>query len=107
MASSDDYKVVMGGSLKLKNRALPGKAKKKKKKTKVIVNENPDGETVLVTRRGKEEIIVPKNRMTEAEKKFELQRQRAEAETVRKMAEKSHREKIAELNHQLDTISEH
>eukprot|EP01094_Clydonella_sp_ATCC50884_P020877 TRINITY_DN4442_c0_g1_i1.p1 TRINITY_DN4442_c0_g1~~TRINITY_DN4442_c0_g1_i1.p1 ORF type:complete len:117 (+),score=37.03 TRINITY_DN4442_c0_g1_i1:191-541(+) len=106
---SEDYDNVVGGALRLKGVPLPDKRKRKKKKKreqleKAVELSLQKGE---LDTSGDGEVIIPDDPRTEAEKKFEeIQRQR-ESERLKKEAEKSHREKILELNQKLDSMSEH
>lgn len=47
------------------------------------------------------------DRRTEAEKRFDAQREKREAEQITKMTAKSHRQRIAEFNEHLGSLTEH
>uniref|UniRef100_A0A061R2H3 Protein FAM32A n=1 Tax=Tetraselmis sp. GSL018 TaxID=582737 RepID=A0A061R2H3_9CHLO len=100
-----------GGKLKLKHdNDVSGGVKKKKKKKRdkslMTPSEGRDqdgegGETAPAE--SKQEIDV----RTEAEKKHDEMLAKREEELIRKMAEKSHKDKIKEMNDYLSKLSEH
>ncbi|CAG8599750.1 9551_t:CDS:2 [Ambispora leptoticha] len=100
-----EYENVAGGALKLKGDSF--KIKKKKKKS----SKEKETITSLAKKIAKEEKrnqqpirVVEK---TEAEKKFEeIQRKRLEQKVI-KSAQKSHKERVAELNRKLEEMTEH
>lgn len=116
----------MGGKLKLKGGELPGVKKKKKKKT----TEHAAVEAVLAADgtedagKAAADAAAPsteaaaaggsgagapplEDRRTEAEKRFEAHLMKYEKQRAEKAASKSHRERIAELNEKLATLTEH
>ncbi|KAM6498540.1 hypothetical protein JOM56_006488 [Amanita muscaria] len=124
---SDAYNIRPGGALKLKSGASEGGVvKKKKKKSK----SRPEAELEAEHERAKEQALKQdisslspegsgrgspavvngnnnSSRKTEAEKRFEeTQRQRL-AQKVAKLALKTHKDRVAEFNKQLETLSEH
>ncbi|ORY40520.1 DUF1754-domain-containing protein [Rhizoclosmatium globosum] len=105
---SDAY-FSSGGGLKLKGGG--GVIKKKKKKTVV---EKPPVESDSI--KSKEDPTESFNdskssagsaTMTEAERRFEETRRKRAAEKAAKTASKSHKERVAEFNAYLETLSEH
>lgn len=108
-----------GGKLRLKGDS--GGIKKKKKKNKATsasdsnLGSSGDGKTnVPVTDkdnlpevRADDGFKVPKDRRTEAEKRFEARVAKLEEERARKAAAKSHRERVKEMNEKLATLTEH
>lgn len=116
----------VGGKLKLKGDAgLPGVKKKKKKddtsKQVVVVSEEAgDGvggkELSLIESKDTSSSIPPPSdisnavgvdRRTEAEKRFEEHVLKFEEQRLKKAAQKSHRQRIKELNEKLSTLTEH
>eukprot|EP00300_Choanocystis_sp_HF-7_P027190 c32265_g1_i1.p2 GENE.c32265_g1_i1~~c32265_g1_i1.p2 ORF type:complete len:130 (+),score=34.18 c32265_g1_i1:29-391(+) len=105
------YDNVVPSKLKLKKRGLTTTDKKSKKKRKVEKAKEKD------TAQVQEEISVedaevlsrpPEYRhMTKAEYRFELRRQKNEAEQMKSLAKTSHRERIKQLNEKLDKLPQH
>ena len=100
-----------GGKLKLKGAGVSGKNKKKKKlggKSKEL----DEAKREVESHEGKEALVEKSvahgtDIRTEAEKRFEAHAERYELQRVKKLASKSHREKIRELNEKLATMTEH
>ncbi|KAH3732529.1 protein FAM32A [Pelomyxa schiedti] len=93
---------VVGGKLKLKGAPLPtGGHRKKKKSTKGKVKMAAIAEDLRPT-----DAIVPAT-PTKAEIEFRALQASKEKLLVKKMAEKTHREKIEEYNKKLANLSEH
>lgn len=81
------------------------KKKKKSDKIKSLIDGEQMGSTSN-TRDGNT-IVMPARKKTEAEIKFEeVQRKRLEAKTE-KIAAKSHKDRVAEFNNYLESLSEH
>jgi protein FAM32A len=121
---SDAYNIRPGGSLKFKAGVSDGGVvKKKKKKSKA----KQEAELQLERERAKEEalkqetsslspresgrnspaVVSDSSKKTEAEKRFEeAQRQRLE-QRVTKLARKTHKDRVAEFNNYLESLSEH
>eukprot|EP00045_Choanoeca_perplexa_P002587 m.25408 g.25408 ORF g.25408 m.25408 type:complete len:105 (-) comp11594_c0_seq1:1362-1676(-) len=93
---ADAYSTV-GGGLNLK-----GMKKKKKSKDKKKLKAKPD-----VSQDELLDVIREDAQMTEAEKAFKKTQIKREMERIRSKASKSHKEKVAELNQYLDSLSEH
>jgi protein FAM32A len=108
----------VGGKLKLKGGEPEGIKKKKKKKDK----EKDAAAMALTTTDSKQEqeaeagstregyAIKPKegeDRRTEAERKFDDRVRKLEEERIRKLAQKSHKDRIKEFNEKLANLSEH
>ena len=106
-----------GGKLKLKGAGvLPGKSKKKKKTgSKIKQVDDAKLEVEVEPHGGKGDVVDEKtvvrakdtDTRTEAEKRFEAHAEKYEMQRVKKLAAKSHREKIKELNEKLATMTEH
>ncbi|GAX73940.1 hypothetical protein CEUSTIGMA_g1390.t1 [Chlamydomonas eustigma] len=112
-----------GGQLKLKGGNLPGVKKKKRKETTSLValdDANADGASPSTLTSSKSEDLKKalhgyslqepsenEDRRTAAEKKYDEHMKKLEAERLKKMAAKSHRERIKEFNDHLTNLSEH
>ncbi|OAJ42583.1 hypothetical protein BDEG_26026 [Batrachochytrium dendrobatidis JEL423] len=98
----------VGGALKLKGTTSGSKISKKNKKSKKTSHTTPgsnDTSTTHTTTESKEKSV--DSGMTEAERKFrEVQRKRLDAK-AEKIASKSHKERVADLNAYLESLSEH
>lgn len=96
----------MSGVLKLKGGAtLSGVVKKKKKGEK---ERSPAAEQLKRNLEGYSlEGMQPEDRRTDAEKKAEERRRKLEAERLKKLAGKSHKDKVREFNDHLSKLSEH
>ncbi|KAJ3191980.1 hypothetical protein HK101_007209 [Irineochytrium annulatum] len=128
--SSSDYQNVVGGSLKLKGVAGVAKQKKDKKiKKKVDAllqqagltrvedpsagaggEDNGDGAADgggQPAGGSSSKSATTGRTMTPAEFKFEEIRRKRQKEKAAKMAEKSHKDRVAEFNNYLDKLSEH
>ncbi|TFK30898.1 DUF1754-domain-containing protein [Coprinopsis marcescibilis] len=122
-----DYDFRPGGSLKLKGVAEGGIVKKKKKKSKSkATSEEKDIEREKIKELLQSEDLVQtssgsgrgspavadnssssSSRKTEAERRFEeIQRQRL-LQRVAKLAKKTHKDRVAEFNNHLESLSEH
>ncbi|KAK4348476.1 hypothetical protein RND71_031231 [Anisodus tanguticus] len=130
------YDNVVGGKLKLKGKALDVKAagmKKKKKKQKKDYVKSPrlqemsfqqvwleDGGSVSFDDPNKEEIITDAaksigeenagrwdDNLTPAERSYIEQREKIDMHKMAKTANKSHRDRIEDLNQYLSNMSEH
>eukprot|EP00959_Pyramimonas_sp_CCMP1952_P180155 3767468-Pyramimonas_sp.AAC.1 len=107
------YDNVVGGSLKLKGKALSVntniKKKNKKKKSKALVQGG--GEASGGQEAGDEEAPTPTEPVvdtrTKAEKRFEEQMQALEEKRIREDAKKTHRDRVKEFNEYLSRQSEH
>ncbi|KAJ3287872.1 hypothetical protein HDU79_005373 [Rhizoclosmatium sp. JEL0117] len=104
---SDAY-FSSGGGLKLKGGG--GVIKKKKKKT--VVEKPPVESDSIKSKDPSESFNDSKSSagsatMTEAERRFEETRRKRAAEKAAKTASKSHKERVAEFNAYLETLSEH
>ncbi|TFK77354.1 DUF1754-domain-containing protein [Pluteus cervinus] len=132
-----DYDFRPGGSLKLKGGVIDGGVvKKRKKKSKPKNDDNDGGEKERSKSReldkvkelllkedeagsssisgnsgtsGRNSPAVPAStpNKTEAEKRFEEVQQRRLAQRVQKMAHKTHKERVDDLNKHLESLSEH
>eukprot|EP00730_Choanoeca_flexa_P000418 TRINITY_DN10190_c0_g2_i1.p1 TRINITY_DN10190_c0_g2~~TRINITY_DN10190_c0_g2_i1.p1 ORF type:complete len:105 (+),score=30.56 TRINITY_DN10190_c0_g2_i1:762-1076(+) len=93
---SDAY-ATTGGGLNLKGMK---KKKKKKDKKKMQTKTNASQDEAL-------NMVEQAAQLTDAEKKFKKAQIKREMERIRAKASKSHKEKVAELNRYLDSLSEH
>ena len=98
--TTDDYETVQGGALKLKGVSdTSGKKKKKKHKEKKKVKVLKD---LIAEDMEEVEMTVTRPSKTKAEKEaFERRKRKKQQDT------KSHKEKIMNLNYQLDNLTEH
>eukprot|EP00891_Asterochloris_glomerata_P003545 jgi/Astpho2/3545/Aster-x0167 len=111
-----------GGKLKLKGgQSLGGVDKKKKKKRKApaeddTAQQSEGQELALSAAQGSAEVpdgqYLPEpseaeDRRTPAERRYDEMMAKRAAEKTKKMAMKSHRERIAEYNEHLSNLSEH
>ena len=106
-----------GGKLRLKGGEAikpAGGVKKKKKSSSALVEsapgESPKGEAQPV--KAKDGYFLdpnemPADRRTEAEKKHEARMSKLEEEQLKKVAEKSHRDRVKDFNEKLAQLSEH
>ncbi|KAJ3119891.1 hypothetical protein HK100_000114 [Physocladia obscura] len=117
---SDAY-FSSGGGLKLKGVASGSGVSKKKKKKAASVEKAPEliagesefesalqgdgGELPPVSRAAVEETANPA--MTDAERRFEETRKKRAAAAAAKTAQKSHAERVQDLNKYLESLSEH
>ncbi|TFY80025.1 hypothetical protein EWM64_g3986 [Hericium alpestre] len=117
-----DYDFRPGGSLKIKKGAAEGGVVKKKKKSKskgekgekdkkqdVSRSESPAVDSQSGSNGGTPATAGPSaaERKTEAERRFqEVQRKRL-AERVKKLAGKTHKDRVHEFNAKLESLSEH
>lgn len=100
--------------MKLKGAGVSGK-NKNKRKTFSKNKELGDAKIDLELHGGKEAVVDVADKTvaqgtdtrTEAEKRFEAHAEKYEMQRVKKLASKSHREKIKELNEKLATMTEH
>ncbi|KAK9768245.1 hypothetical protein K7432_001267 [Basidiobolus ranarum] len=91
------YEQTVKGSLKLKGAGITKKKKKKSDKKLLEALEDVENETTSVPIRTK----------TAAELKYEaIQRQR-QKDKISQAATRSHKEKVAEFNAKLESLSEH
>nr|AFB35533.1 putative C31G5.21 protein [Volvariella volvacea] len=121
-----EYTLHTGGSLKLKGGVVDGGiVKKKKKKSKPKTDEDKEKEKerlkqILLEEKvtsaspppgsnGRNSPAVPasSSRKTEAEKRFEEVQRRRLAQRVAKLAGKTHKDRVAEFNAHLESLSEH
>jgi len=98
------------GSLKLKGDDSIKKKKRKKKGKELAVIEDP--ETSVDPKETPEGVFLeppPKDadRRTAAERRFDEQMEKREAERIAKMTSKSHRQRVAEFNEHLGKLTEH
>ncbi|KAH8552319.1 hypothetical protein BGW37DRAFT_466906 [Umbelopsis sp. PMI_123] len=96
------YDHVASGSLKLKGSSSG--ITKKKKKSKKSKLEDATRHAVADEKKRSTYVAVEK---TPAELKFEETQRRRQEEKIRRSAEKSHKEKVAEFNQKLEELSEH
>ncbi|KAJ1915058.1 hypothetical protein IWQ60_008576 [Tieghemiomyces parasiticus] len=112
MSAYDD---LIGGSLKLKSKGA-GIKKKKSKKSKKEAKESRrhSGDEAEVTKFAEEDTgtasasstsTVPTR--TKAEARFEEIQRKRKMEKIDKLASKSHRQRVAELNDYLESLSQH
>ncbi|PPQ97830.1 hypothetical protein CVT26_012940 [Gymnopilus dilepis] len=124
-----DYDFRPGGSLKLKGGVAEGGIVKKKKKKSKVKSDSPskiqipdDVKDLLSVAEGSDSLKSPStssrnspalpgsgssSRKTEAERRFEeVQRRRLERR-VAKLANKTHKDRVAEFNAHLESLSEH
>ncbi|GLB35904.1 putative eukaryotic family of unknown function (DUF1754) [Lyophyllum shimeji] len=119
-----DYDIRPGGSLKLKGGVAEGgivKKKKKKSKSKADSDKKADDEKAKTLFREEERSMSPSggsssnspapssssSKKTEAEKRFEEVQKRRLAQRVAKLATKTHKDRVAEFNAHLESLSEH
>ncbi|KIO29294.1 hypothetical protein M407DRAFT_242652 [Tulasnella calospora MUT 4182] len=120
---SDPYAFRPGGSLKLKRTADDGEgpAKKKKKSSskskkdkikegavdksalEAVESSNEPGSSKAAADEGDTEA----DGKTAAEKKFEESQRKRREEKVRRMATKTHKDRVHEFNSKLEALSEH
>eukprot|EP00898_Chlorokybus_atmophyticus_P001504 jgi/Chlat1/2354/Chrsp17S02807 len=107
------YENIVKGKLKLKAKALseqgePGKARKKKRREPL---QSPTGDNPASASGHNQlagEVPEPiKDSRTAAEKRYDEQMARIEAQRVTKLAAKTHRQKVDEFNKYLSNLSEH
>ena len=106
---------VVGGALKLKGGvSLSGGVKKKKKDKsdksggELATKDSGSAEAVKRNTEGYSlEGQVAQDRRTEAERKHEERLRKLEAERLKKVAAKSHKDKVEEFNEYLANLSEH
>ncbi|KAF9225450.1 DUF1754-domain-containing protein [Gyrodon lividus] len=122
-----DYDFRPGGSLKLKRGVAEGAIVKKKKKSKLkskvddgkgrerervkelLLSEDVDSTpgSTSGSNRASPSLSSSNDRKTDAERRFEeVQRRRLESK-VAKMAHKTHKDRVNELNAKLESLSEH
>ncbi|KAI0257188.1 hypothetical protein BJV78DRAFT_1160809 [Lactifluus subvellereus] len=109
-----DYDFPLGGSLKLKGVSEGGIVKKKKKSKSdqtakgAVQGEEPAKASPSGSNRSSPAIASGSDdRKTAAEKRFqEVQRKRL-ADKVKKLAGKTHKDRVHELNAKLEALSEH
>ncbi|KAI0082083.1 DUF1754-domain-containing protein [Panus rudis PR-1116 ss-1] len=121
-----DYDFRPGGSLKLKGGVVEGGVVKKKKKSKSKGKEK-DVDLEKERLRELEEVmreeeaksvspsssnraspaVVSSERKTAAEKRFEEAQKKRLAAKVARLANKSHKDRVAEFNAKLEALSEH
>ncbi|KAI8840495.1 hypothetical protein BJ741DRAFT_597490 [Chytriomyces cf. hyalinus JEL632] len=110
---SDAY-FTAGGGLKLKGVAggsgITKKKKKKDKKEKESVE--VQREEAANTQSSSASVADDKpsqtgRNLTDAEKRFEETRRKRQEEKAAKLAQKSHKERVAEFNQYLESLSEH
>lgn len=108
MASA--YQTVVTGKLKLKTNAAtstksaPSKKRKREEAVPPRVSESSSGQQAPAAAAA---ATATKDTRTEAEKAHARWLAKREAERIQKLAAKSHREKIEELNRHLGSLSEH
>ncbi|EGO31050.1 hypothetical protein SERLADRAFT_376595 [Serpula lacrymans var. lacrymans S7.9] len=122
-----DYDFRPGGSLKFKNGVADGgivkKKKKSKSKSKLIGEKERERERVKEllfkdeddvtsgspqgSSRNSPAIGGSSDKKTEAERRFEDVQRRRLADKVAKIAHKTHKDRVAELNAKLESLSEH
>ncbi|KAH7908003.1 hypothetical protein BJ138DRAFT_1091930 [Hygrophoropsis aurantiaca] len=126
-----DYDFRPGGSLKLKGGVKDGGVVKKKKKSKskstsksevdaerdrvkeLLFAEdiNTEGRSPSASGSGRNSPAASgskaNDRKTDAERRFEEVQKRRLADKVAKMAHKTHKDRVAELNAKLESLSEH
>ncbi|XP_071009939.1 protein FAM32A-like [Oncorhynchus clarkii lewisi] len=103
---SDQYATVQKGSLKLKGLGVVSAGKKKKKKNKekkhcleqqINTNKNEEEET-------KSGYI---DKRTPAQMAFVKMQEKRQMERILNKAEKTHKRRVEDFNHHLDTLTEH
>ncbi|KIY51291.1 DUF1754-domain-containing protein [Fistulina hepatica ATCC 64428] len=126
---SSEYTFLTGGSLKLKGGKSEGGVVKKKKKSKLIHDATTgrdrerekvkdllfqdDGDSKQSGSDRNSPAVGGSNsnstsdRKTEAERRFEEVQKKRLAQRVAKMAGKTHKDRVAEFNAHLDSLSEH
>ncbi|KAH7886122.1 hypothetical protein F5I97DRAFT_1927995 [Phlebopus sp. FC_14] len=122
-----DYDFRPGGSLKFKGGVSEGGVVKKKKKSKLTskVSDGKDRERERVkdlmfgedantpsgsasaSNRGSPPLSGGNDRKTDAERRFEEVQRRRLAQKVAKLARKTHKDRVNELNAKLEALSEH
>ncbi|TFL06104.1 hypothetical protein BDV98DRAFT_521231 [Pterulicium gracile] len=120
---SDAYDFRPGGSLKLKGVKEGGVVKKKKKSSKSSSSKSGNDQDRL--KELLQEDLPPtssssgrnspatgssldsQDKRTDAEKRFEETKRRRLAERVAKLAHKTHKERVQDLNNHLESLSEH
>ncbi|ORX93001.1 cysteine proteinase [Basidiobolus meristosporus CBS 931.73] len=90
------YEQTVKGSLKLKGEGILKKKKKKKDKKLLEALENAEAES-----------SVPVRTKTAAELKYEAVQKKRQQEKIAQAATRSHKEKVAEFNAKLESLSEH
>ncbi|ETW87025.1 hypothetical protein HETIRDRAFT_99428 [Heterobasidion irregulare TC 32-1] len=112
-----DYDFRPGGSLKIRGGVAEGGITKKKKKSKSKGDKDKkkdavkeDSPVLTSSADGSRNSPLPgssSDRKTEAERRFqEVQRKRLE-ERVKKLATKTHKDRVHEFNSKLEALSEH
>ncbi|KAI8834699.1 hypothetical protein BC829DRAFT_406955 [Chytridium lagenaria] len=94
-----DYENFTGGSLKLKGFGVQKKKKSKKSKESI--------EKALEAPPEKKEVQSSGRTLTPAELRFEETRKKRQEEKAAKIAQKSHKERVADFNNYLASLSEH
>ncbi|KAJ1652116.1 hypothetical protein IWQ61_007479 [Dispira simplex] len=114
-----DYNDLVGGSLRLKGKGLGIKKKKSRKhKSRTKSKDTPSspksrspseavGDPSYSTPDEPASSTGPTVTKTEAERKFEEVQKKRKMDRIRNLANKSHRERVAELNQYLEGLSEH
>ncbi|KAJ1960922.1 hypothetical protein IWQ62_004046 [Dispira parvispora] len=114
-----EYNDLVGGSLRLKGKGLGIKKKKSKKhksrtkprdtlsSSKTHSPSDTAGDPSYTTSNEPASSTGPAVTKTEAERKFEEVQQKRKMDRIQSLANKSHRERVAELNEYLETLSEH
>ncbi|KAI0296256.1 hypothetical protein BC826DRAFT_1006113 [Russula brevipes] len=110
-----EYDFRPGGSLKLKRTAEDGGVGKKKKKSKIdkaskaaIHDDEPAKASPSGSNRSSPAIAgASDERKTAAEKRFQDVQRKRLADKVKKMAGKTHKDRVHEFNSKLEALSEH
>ncbi|XP_052776255.1 protein FAM32A-like [Mya arenaria] len=102
-----DYDNVCRGSLKLKGVSDHKIKKKKKKRDKIDKEVAQYLENIEAEASGSGEQKKREDRRTKAEIAFEKRKEKKMAEQIIEKATKSHKERIMEFNHHLDSLTEH
>ncbi|KAI9512528.1 DUF1754-domain-containing protein [Russula earlei] len=109
-----EYELSLGGPLRLKRTAEGGEEKKKKKRKAdkvpkgVVQDEGPDKPSPSGSNRDSPAIAgTSDDKKTAAEKRFQEVQLKRLADKVKKLARKTHKDRVHELNTKLEALSEH
>eukprot|EP00128_Syssomonas_multiformis_P005186 Colp12_sorted_trinity150504_noHs@31800 len=102
---ADAYENVAGGTLKLKGFKPEKKKKKKTKEAAIKAAVAAAAEQADPTE--KKEVTDYREILTPAQKRAQLIMEQREIERIKKLAAKSHKEKVEEFNEKLDKLTEH
>ena len=112
MGDSDAYEYVVPNKLKLKRKPIIAKTTKKKRQQRRGEGGEGGGEEFAklaneAAAKDNKDEKKEEEELTPMQKAFEEAQRQREAKLIAKLSSKSHRERIEELNHSLDTMSEH